>query len=91
MQWTRTRALLYRTEVPLIAWSTPGRFLGGESGFRRGSDDLGERGTLTSVYQESGGSPVQLPLAELGWDLGEGWGVRYLVGAYFEIRQPGRI
>ena len=71
------------TEVPLIAWSTPGRFLGGNLLFAAGPTTW-VNVDIHDTYQASGWfNPFAG--AKLAWDLGDGWGFGYLLGGYINV------
>ena len=80
--------------IPVIAWSTPWTFFGGrfqllaawpavEVGVQRTSSPVG---TLQGDYFNGMYNPAVF--GQLAWDLGYGWGVSYLLGAYFDYSSP---
>ena len=71
------------TEVPLIAWSTPWRVLGGNLLFAAGPTTW-VNVDIHDTYQASGWFNPFVG-AKLAWDLGDGWGFGYLLGGYFNV------
>jgi hypothetical protein len=80
--------------IPVVAWSTPWTFLGArvqllaawpgvEVGVQRTSTPVG---TLQGDYVSGMYNPAVF--GQLAWDLGYGWGVSYLFGAYFDYHSP---
>jgi hypothetical protein len=80
--------------IPVVAWSTPWTFLGArvqllaawpgvEVGVQRTTIP---EGTLPGTYFTGMYNPAAL--GQLAWDLGNGWGVSYAFGAYFEYNSP---
>jgi hypothetical protein len=67
--------------IPLVAWSTPWQILGARVQFLAGWPAI-EAGTTDTNY--TAGMYHPFAFAQLAWDLGGGWGVSYLIGAYFE-------
>ena len=80
--------------IPVIAWSTPWTLFGGrvqllaawpavEVGVQRTSSPVG---TLQGDYFNGMYNPAVF--GQLAWDLGYGWGISYLIGAYFDYSSP---
>jgi hypothetical protein len=80
--------------IPVVAWSTPWTLFGGrvqllaawpavEVGVQRTSSPIG---TLQGDYFNGMYNPAVF--GQLAWDLGYGWGVSYLIGAYFDYSSP---
>jgi len=68
--------------IPLGAWSTPWTILGARLQFLVAVPAL-EAGVRNSNYQASFYNP--LLSGQLAWDLGNGWGFSYLLGAYIDV------
>jgi hypothetical protein len=74
------------TEIPLFAWSTPWKILGGQLAFAAAPAtwvdvDIEDTHQASDFFNPFVG-------AELAWDLGNGWGFSYLLGAYFDVDSP---
>jgi hypothetical protein len=71
------------TEIPLLAWSTPWKILGGQLAFATAPTTFVDVDT-EDTYQASG---LFNPFvgADVAWNLGGGFGFGYLLGAYFNI------
>jgi hypothetical protein len=69
-------------DIPVIAWSTPWTILGGRVQFLI-AGPLVEVGVHNATYLRGVYNP--LVSGQLAWDLGNGWGVSYLLGAYLNI------
>ena len=74
------------TEIPLFAWSTPWKPLGGRLAFATAPTtwvdvDFHHADSFSGLFNPFVG-------AELAWNLGHGWGFAYLLGAYFDIDSP---
>ena len=71
------------TEIPLFAWSTPWRILGGGLAFATAPTTV-VHVDIDGVHEETG---LFNPFvgSTLTWDLGHGWGFTYLLGAYIDI------
>jgi hypothetical protein len=70
--------------IPVFAWSTPWTILGGRLQFLAATPAL-EVGIENSFYEASWYNPAAF--VQLAWDLGGGWGVSYLIGAYFDVHE----
>jgi len=68
-------------DIPVLAWSTPWTLLGARLQFLVATPVI-EAGVFNTNYQASVYNP--LISGQLAWDLGNGWGVSYLLGAYIE-------
>ncbi len=73
-------------EIPLVVWSTPWKILGGELLLSAGPT------TWVDVHLHNVAHDYGLfnPFlgSKLQWDLGHGWGIGYLLGAYLERDSP---
>ena len=69
-------------DIPVVAWATPWTPLGARLQLLLATPVI-EVGVHNANYQASVYNP--LLAAQLAWDLGNGWGVSYLLGAYFEV------
>jgi len=74
------------TEIPLFAWSTPWKILGGRLAFATAPStwvdvDIHKAHQASDFFNPFGAG-------ELSWDLGHGWGFTYLLGAYFDVDSP---
>src|SRR5271165_5717215 len=69
-------------EVPLLVWSTPWKILGGSLLLTTGPRTL----VGVDIHNVNATNGVFNPFVggKLTWDLGHGWGVGYLLGAYFD-------
>jgi hypothetical protein len=74
------------TEIPLFAWSTPWKILGGRLSFAAAPTT----GVQVSIHDTHHASDLFNPFvgAELSWDLGHDWGFSYLLGAYVNVNSP---
>jgi hypothetical protein len=71
--------------IPVLAWSTPWTILGGRLQFLAATPAL-EAGVVNGgPYDASFYNPAFF--GQLAWDLGGGWGVSYLIGAYFDVHE----
>jgi hypothetical protein len=71
--------------IPVIAWSTPWKPLGARLQFLGAVPEL-EVGVHKTTYLRSMYNPWLA--GQLAWDLGNtGWGISYLLGAYFDVGQ----
>ena len=71
------------TEIPLFAWSIPPKVLGGNLLFAA-APTTWVNVDIHDTFQASGWFNPFLG-AKLAWDLGDGWGFGYLLGAYFDV------
>jgi Putative MetA-pathway of phenol degradation len=71
--------------IPVVTWSTPWTFLGGRVQFFTVTPVI-EIGIQNTSYNASLYNPALL--GQLAWDLGNGFGFSYALGAYFDINQP---
>jgi hypothetical protein len=71
--------------IPVIAWSTPWKILGGRLQFLYAHPALESGVVNTGPYDASFYNPAVA--GQLAWDLGGGWGVSYLIGAYFDVHE----
>jgi Putative MetA-pathway of phenol degradation len=71
--------------IPVVTWSTPWTFLGGRVQFFSVTPVI-ETGVQNTSYNASVYNPALL--GQLAWDLGNGFGFSYALGAYFDINQP---
>src|SRR5262245_29974387 len=71
--------------IPLVAWSTPWTLLGARLQFVGGWPAV-EVGVHDTTYFAGLYNPVVA--GQLAWDLGYGWGISYLLGAYFDYHSP---
>ena len=69
-------------DIPVIAWSTPWTILGGRVQFLIAGPVV-EVGVHNANYLRGVYNP--LVSGQLAWDLGNGWGVSYLLGAYINV------
>jgi len=67
--------------IPVIAWSTPWTLFGARVQIL-GAWPAVEAGVHDTTYLSSMYNPIVA--GQLAWDLGNGWGVSYLLGAYFQ-------
>jgi hypothetical protein len=74
------------TDIPIVAWSTPWKILGGQLAFASAPTTWVD----VDIHNVHHASALFNPFvaAELGWDLGHGWGFSYLLGAYFDVDSP---
>jgi len=72
-------------DIPVIAWSTPWQLLGARLQFLVASP-------LIAVDNHNSTNPSgwynPLVSGMLAWDLGNGWGFSYLLGAYIKVDSP---
>jgi len=68
-------------DIPVLAWSTPWTLFGARLQFLVATPVI-EAGVFNSTYHASIYNP--LISGQLAWDLGNGWGFSYLLGAYIE-------
>lgn len=71
--------------IPVVTWSTPWTFLGGRVQFFSVTPVI-ETGVQNASYNASVYNPALF--GQLAWDLGNGFGFSYALGAYFDINQP---
>lgn len=73
--------------IPVLAWSTPWTILGGRVQFLAAAPELeaGVSGVPSPLYEYSMYNPGTF--AQIAWDLGNGFGFSYLVGAYWDVDQ----
>jgi hypothetical protein len=71
--------------IPVIAWSTPWTILGARLQFLVATPAV-EVGVHDTTYFEGMYNP--LVSGQLAWDLGQGWGFSYLLGAYIDVNSP---
>jgi hypothetical protein len=69
--------------IPVLAWSTPWTFLNARVQFLVATPVI-EVGVHNADYNYSVYNP--LLAGQLAWDLGNGFGFSYLLGAYFDVR-----
>ena len=69
-------------DIPVVAWSTPWQLLGARLQFLVATPVV-----EVGVHNTSYVSGIYNPLVsgQLAWDLGNGWGFSYLLGAYFGV------
>jgi hypothetical protein len=70
--------------IPVVAWSTPWTLLGARVQFF-GLTPVIEIGVNNSSYNASWFNPALF--GQLAWDLGNGFGFSYALGAYFDVNQ----
>jgi hypothetical protein len=70
--------------IPVVTWSTPWTFLGGRVQFFTVTPVI-ETGISNTSYSASVYNPALF--GQLAWDLGNGFGFSYALGAYFGIDQ----
>ena len=72
-------------DIPVVAWSTPWTLLGARLQFLVATPVV-----EVGVHNTSYVSGIYNPLVsgQLAWDLGNGWGFSYLLGAYFGVNSP---
>jgi hypothetical protein len=71
--------------IPVIAWSTPWTILGARLQFLVATPAV-EVGVQNTTYFDGWYNP--LVSGQLAWDLGQGWGFSYLLGAYIDVNSP---
>jgi hypothetical protein len=71
--------------IPVVTWSTPWMFLGARVQFFSVTPVI-ETGVQNTSYNASIYNPAMF--GQLAWDLGNGFGFSYALGAYFGIDQP---
>ena len=71
------------TDIPLFAWSTPWKVLGAKVAFAAAPATV-VNVDIDDTYHELGFFNPFLG-STFNWDLGNGWGFTYLLGAYFDI------
>jgi hypothetical protein len=82
--------------IPVVAWSTPWTFWGArvqllaawpaiEAGVQR-SVSVNPNLNIPGTYFNGMYNPAVF--GQLAWDLGYGWGISYLLGAYFDYNSP---
>jgi Putative MetA-pathway of phenol degradation len=71
--------------IPIVSWSTPWTFLGARVQFFAVAP-VAETGVQNTSYNASLFNPALF--GQLAWDLGNGFGFSYSLGAYFGIDQP---
>ena len=72
--------------VPILFWSTPWTILGGRLEWTLAPITGVEVGIDKTAYSSGLFNPFTA--VQLAWDLGNGWGFSYLLGAYFDINGP---
>ena len=72
--------------IPVVTWSTPWTLLGARLQFLVLTPVI-EVGVQNTSY--SAGIFNPFVGGQLAWDLGNGWGFSYLLGAYFDVRSEG--
>ena len=72
-------------DIPVVAWSTPWQLLGARLQFLVATPVV-EVGVQNSDFHSGVYNP--LVSGQLAWDLGNGWGFSYLLGAYFGVNSP---
>jgi hypothetical protein len=85
MDWGCRPASCLAITIPVVTWSTPWTLLGARVQFLAiapliMTNDQG------GAYTASVFNPA--PMAQLAWDLGNGFGFSYAFGAYFDVSQP---
>jgi hypothetical protein len=70
--------------IPVVAWATPWHILNARVQFLVATPAL-EVGVHNTNYLRSFYNP--LVSGQLAWDLGNGWGFSYLLGAYIDVNQ----
>jgi hypothetical protein len=70
--------------IPIVTWSTPWTFLGARVQFFTVTPVI-ETGVFNTSYNASVYNPALF--GQLAWDLGNGFGFSYALGAYFGIDQ----
>ena len=70
------------TEIPLFAWSTPWKILGASLAFATAPTTA----VNVAIHDTHHASGLFNPFVggQLTWDLGQGWGFTYLLGAYID-------
>ena len=70
------------TEIPLFAWSTPWKILGAGLAFATAPTTA----VKVAIHDTHHASGLFNPFvgSQLTWDLGDGWGFTYLIGAYID-------
>jgi hypothetical protein len=71
--------------IPVVTWSTPWTFLGARVQFFTVTPVI-ETGVQNTSYNASVYNPALF--GQLAWDLGNGFGFSYALGAYFGISEP---
>jgi Putative MetA-pathway of phenol degradation len=72
--------------IPIVTWSTPWTFLGARVQFWAVTPVI-ETSVSHTSYEASVFNPALF--GTLAWDLGNGFGFTYSLGAYFDVPQPG--
>src|SRR5215475_1831331 len=72
-------------DIPVIAWSTPWQLLGARLQFLLATPVV-EVGVHNSGYSSGIYNPFFA--GQLAWDLGNGFGFSYALGAYFQVDSP---
>jgi hypothetical protein len=70
--------------IPVVTWSTPWTFLGARVQFFTVTPVI-ETGVQNTSYHASFFNPALF--GQLAWDLGNGFGFSYALGAYFDVNQ----
>jgi hypothetical protein len=70
--------------IPIVSWSTPWTLLGARVQFFTVTPVI-ETGVSHTSYQASFFNPALF--GQLAWDLGNGFGFSYALGAYFDVNQ----
>jgi hypothetical protein len=74
--------------IPVFTWSTPWTLAGARVQFFALTPVI-ETGVSHTSYQASFYNPALL--GQLAWDLGNGFGFSYALGAYFDVDQAVRL
>jgi Putative MetA-pathway of phenol degradation len=72
--------------IPVLVWSTPAMIFGARLQLSLAPTTGVEVGIHNTTYFSGLFNPFTS--AQLAWDLGNGWGFSYLLGAYFDINSP---
>jgi hypothetical protein len=72
-------------DIPVVAWATPWKVFGGARVQFLVATPVIEVGVHNTTYLRSVYNP--LVSGQLAWDLGNGWGFSYLLGAYLDVNQ----
>jgi hypothetical protein len=79
---TQPAAVCTALTIPVVAWSTPATLLGARLQFL-----VATPAVFVAVENTPSSSGMFNPLVsgQLAWDLGNGWGFSYLLGAYLDV------
>lgn len=72
-------------DIPVVAWSTPWTLLGARVQFLVATPAIGVSAPNTNSTVDMFNPLIS---GQLAWDLGNGWGVSYLLGAYIGVETP---